>query len=120
MNRRPPKSSLFPYTTLFRSLGIARAPSVQQAVADVAGEKRRHTIDVRREDDRRIVERGDDVEPAVADRLAFDRVAEALELRRQPCAGGLLASRRRIDVDELACEGDEIQRIHVSSAVRAD
>src|SRR2546430_13613959 len=95
MNRRPPKSSLFPYTTLFRSLGIARAPSVQQAVADVAGEKRRHTIDVRREDDRRIVERGDDVEPAVANRLAVVGAAEALELRRPERKRTSLNSRHR-------------------------
>src|SRR3712207_7500626 len=36
MIRRPPRSTLFPYTTLFRSLGLLGADRL--AVVDVAGE----------------------------------------------------------------------------------
>src|SRR2546422_2391238 len=39
MIRRPPRSTLFPYTTLFRSLGVhgvARLPTVQDAVVGAA------------------------------------------------------------------------------------
>src|SRR5438067_13633678 len=35
MIRRPPRSTLFPYTTLFRSLGRLRAPKVFVNVTDV-------------------------------------------------------------------------------------
>src|SRR2546422_7131001 len=34
MIRRPPRSTLFPYTTLFRSLGLARPLQVLDAEAD--------------------------------------------------------------------------------------
>src|SRR5256885_12167583 len=36
MIRRPPRSTLFPYTTLFRSAGLLRAPSVGEFRIDVA------------------------------------------------------------------------------------
>src|SRR5438034_4839216 len=35
MIRRPPRSTLFPYTTLFRSIDLARVPPVEDASADV-------------------------------------------------------------------------------------
>src|SRR2546430_10121264 len=38
MIRRPPRSTLFPYTTLFRSLGVELAGSGQRAEGAAAGE----------------------------------------------------------------------------------
>src|SRR3712207_7639972 len=42
MIRRPPRSTLFPYTTLFRSRGLdgARAAEVQEAVRDLLAAER--------------------------------------------------------------------------------
>src|SRR3712207_7547651 len=37
MIRRPPRSTLFPYTTLFRSAGLAQVPDVLQEAAKVDG-----------------------------------------------------------------------------------
>src|SRR5258705_6839879 len=37
MIRRPPRSTLFPYTTLFRSYFIARSNAAQLGVTDAAG-----------------------------------------------------------------------------------
>src|SRR5256885_11716656 len=37
MIRRPPRSTLFPYTTLFRSLGDAALHTVRQQVGDESG-----------------------------------------------------------------------------------
>src|SRR3712207_9179587 len=51
MIRRPPRSTLFPYTTLFRSSGIASAPASgesRQTQAALATE-RRQLVDVERE-----------------------------------------------------------------------
>src|SRR2546422_8604768 len=53
MIRRPPRSTLFPYTTLFRSLGMDRVP--QRVVGEVAikaldrrvGRQRRDAVDRR-------------------------------------------------------------------------
>src|SRR2546430_8505444 len=49
MIRRPPKSTLFPYTTLFRSRVLARGPrrAAQRAGGD-AGPRRRGPRDARR------------------------------------------------------------------------
>src|SRR2546422_2844658 len=41
MIRRPPRSTLFPYTTLFRSLGVARVALERAAVEDGRGAGRR-------------------------------------------------------------------------------
>src|SRR3712207_7675142 len=37
MIRRPPRSTLFPYTTLFRSIGSGRVPLVYRRLAPVGG-----------------------------------------------------------------------------------
>src|SRR3712207_7746857 len=42
MIRRPPRSTLFPYTTLFRSPEEGRADGGQQAAEDVAGQGALH------------------------------------------------------------------------------
>src|SRR3989442_3195481 len=47
MIRRPPRSTLFPYTTLFRSLQPAPQRGLRQRVEDVDGEHR----DLRRPDE---------------------------------------------------------------------
>src|SRR5258708_13338632 len=44
MIRRPPRSTLFPYTTLFRSLGIAEAHGGQLRVDSQAGRGARFAI----------------------------------------------------------------------------
>src|SRR5256885_9408571 len=46
MIRRPPRSTLFPYTTLFRSGRVARRPG-EERVAGLVGDER-HTVVVRR------------------------------------------------------------------------
>src|SRR5260370_23742750 len=38
MIRRPPRSTLFPYTTLFRSVGVGGGPVAQSSVCPGAGE----------------------------------------------------------------------------------
>src|SRR5947207_10969747 len=51
MIRRPPRSTLFPYTTLFRSLGQGpRAQGAHSAVQVVHGDRRDPAADVRRGD----------------------------------------------------------------------
>src|SRR2546425_8663880 len=42
MIRRPPRSTLFPYTTLFRSRGAADPPRVREGPAAGASRARRH------------------------------------------------------------------------------
>src|SRR5256886_9384050 len=42
MIRRPPRSTLFPYTTLFRSVGVAQAPARSQVSGEVKAEVRIH------------------------------------------------------------------------------
>src|SRR3712207_8016757 len=50
MIRRPPRSTLFPYTTLFRSVGRRKLRADQQAVAvgqvapDLLGDERHHRM----------------------------------------------------------------------------
>src|SRR5687768_18253192 len=41
MIRRPPRSTLFPYTTLFRSLGLGRGDGEARAELEVAGVEQR-------------------------------------------------------------------------------
>ena len=81
------------------ALGVARSPAVQAAVAHRAGNVRRDAIEVRREHDDRLVERRDDVAPAVPDRLFLDVVAERAQPRGEPVSGRLFLARGRIDVD---------------------
>src|SRR3712207_6850919 len=44
MIRRPPRSTLFPYTTLFRSPGAGPVDPAQQRCADRQPERRRHLL----------------------------------------------------------------------------
>src|SRR3712207_9175359 len=56
MRRRPPRSTLFPYTTLFRSHGLdAEAPAVPPRASPAPGEAA-----VRREEERDEDDSGDD------------------------------------------------------------
>src|SRR3712207_8346542 len=76
MIRRPPRSTLFPYTTLFRSLGHAHEPAVEPGGRDAT------VPDLVRLDDR-VVE---PVEPAAG--LGRDRdQGGAAELGQQPLEG---------------------------------
>src|SRR3712207_6961812 len=52
MIRRPPRSTLFPYTTLFRSAEQQQRELIAVA-ADVAGEERRHRQQRQRQQDQR-------------------------------------------------------------------
>src|SRR5260370_27649363 len=47
MIRRPPRSTLFPYTTLFRSLGILRQQRLDDRDADAAADIARQAEDCR-------------------------------------------------------------------------
>src|SRR2546422_5050814 len=46
MIRRPPRSTLFPYTTLFRSHGRARRPTAHRRHAELRGEGARPVIPI--------------------------------------------------------------------------
>src|SRR3712207_7666775 len=60
MIRRPPRSTLFPYTTLFRSPSPGRCGPRRSARGAVPGfQERRHEIDRNREDDRRRLRRSE-------------------------------------------------------------
>src|SRR2546426_3851331 len=60
MIRRPPRSTLFPYTTLFRSLRLRHRPfqSEQQPVVELAG-----VVDAVLVEDQRLGERADLEQP---------------------------------------------------------
>src|SRR4029077_4325948 len=66
------------------SLGVAGAPAVQPIALDAAGEKRRHTIEVRGEHHRRRGDSGEKVEPLAVDRLFDDVEAVIAEESREP------------------------------------
>src|SRR3712207_7061353 len=75
MIRRPPRSTLFPYTTLFRSLVLGR-----RRVADRDGARRRGVLTQRR-DLHRLVREGqplDVAQPVGAVRLRADRKSTRL------------------------------------------
>src|SRR5205823_1406563 len=59
---------------------IARTATEQTFITQVAREERRHAVEVRRQDDARVIEPGVDVEPSVRDGLALDGVAELRQL----------------------------------------
>jgi hypothetical protein len=77
---------------------------VQQVAFDTTSEKRRHAVEVRREDDVRFASGGDDVEPsafaratvdkAVVERLLEHRIASLPEIRGQDAANFCFASGR--------------------------
>jgi len=100
-------------------LGVARAAAEQRGAAKVAREEWWNAVEMRREDDGRLIESCEHVESAVAHGLPLDGVPELRQPGRQPLACRLLPAGRGIDVDQLAREGDGRYRIHDSSAVRA-
>ena len=89
-------------------LRIARATANEPAILDPARKERRHTIEVRGEHHRRIVDRREDVGAAALDRLLGDVVAERAQTLREPAARVRLAAGRRIDVDERSRERDKV------------
>src|SRR3712207_9211029 len=99
MIRRPPRSTLFPYTTLFRSVGVADP----QALRGLLGDRARR-------------EHADDGEPAVADLDApADRRLLGEEARAQPAAddgdrhaAGEVHGREAAALRELQVEGVEV------------
>src|SRR3712207_8979687 len=62
MIRRPPRSTLFPYTTLFRSAGHVQQRGVPEPGQPVAVAERRPGVQ-RREDDQRVQDRVEQLEP---------------------------------------------------------
>jgi hypothetical protein len=68
-------------------------------------------VEVRGQDDDRLAVRCVHVEPAVADRLLDDVVAEASQQPRQPRSGLALAPGGRVDVNEFAGEANLGERI---------
>src|SRR2546430_7382030 len=56
MIRRPPRSTLFPYTTLFRSIAPLRLPHHAASVADPRDQRRRDALERHRHEDERSEE----------------------------------------------------------------
>src|SRR3712207_8435441 len=69
MIRRPPRSTLFPYTTLFRSLKLARDYDRYRTIAQ------RHGIEISK---RRVRHAMDHVERAAESRAGWDRKSTRL------------------------------------------
>src|SRR2546422_2851005 len=89
MIRRPPRSTLFPYTTLFRSLEDCAKRSVEEARRAGTGaalhrpERRRHPRS--------------SVGPAIAARLRRDGVESETVVEEMSLGGALLTLRARLD-----------------------
>ena len=90
------------------ALGVAGAAAVQAGALDPAREEGGNAVEVRGEDDRRWIERRDDIRSAAADFLFVDGPAEISQVGGKPDAAVGLAAGGRIDVDEAARERDEI------------
>ena len=71
-------------------------------------EERRDAVEVRRENNDRIVDGCEDVGAAARDFLLAHVVAERGEPRREPLAGLGLAACRRVDVDERSRESEDL------------
>src|SRR3712207_136609 len=96
MIRRPPRSTLFPYTTLFRSRADAR-PEQAQVVVDLRDRADRRARVARR----RLLVDGD------RRRQALDRVDVGLVHLLEELAG---VGRERLDVAPLALRVDRVER----------
>src|SRR2546430_3492264 len=85
MIRRPPRSTLFPYTTLFRSMAAAVAHGLRNPLASLraAAQLARHRVEspVAREQLNAIVEQVDRLDLRIAHLLAFSRPASFHPLR---------------------------------------
>jgi hypothetical protein len=90
------------------TLGIAGAAPVQPPIRDAARDEWGYAVEVRREHDRRFIERGEDVEAAALDRHLANRVAESAQPVSEPDSGRVLAAGRGIDVDQRAREDDRL------------
>src|SRR5256885_4281609 len=76
MIRQPPRSTLFPYTTLFRSEQVAHAPQLRRERGGVAhGEPARH----------RLARRHGEVSHAVGEDAATPRSEEHTSELQSPC-----------------------------------
>ncbi len=87
---------------------IAGAAPNQAAILDAAGKERRHAIEVRREDNARLVEHRQDVGAAALDALFDDVVTEPAQPLGQPRPRFRLPPRRRVDVDECPREREDV------------
>src|SRR6266511_204044 len=99
-------------------LGIACAAPVEQVTFLAARKKRRHAVEVRREDHTRLARRGDHVRAAIGQRLLEDGIAARPQKRGEHRCHFGFTPRRGIDIDQLPGKRDQIYRIHVSSSVR--
>ena len=87
---------------------VTRATANEAAVLDAAREKRRHAIEVRREDHVRLVESGEDVGASSLDTLLDDVVAKRTKTCRQPFRRFPFTASRRVDVDERSREREDV------------
>src|SRR5258706_11166899 len=102
MIRRPPRSTLFPYTTLFRSLGTAQSPTIPEKARSVLekncvschGSEQASGLDLReRESTLKGGKRGPAAIPGQADQsLLYQAAAHLGELRMPPGSKAPLAS----------------------------
>ena len=92
-------------------------PTPEQLVAfDPAGKERRHAVEMSGENHggAAAFARADlrnHVEAGVVDALLVNRPAAAAEIIRQPSAALAFAAGRRIDVDQSACETNDIDQV---------
>ena len=101
------------------ALRIARAAAIEHAVLDAARKERRHAVEVRREHDLRLADRGDDVDPRLSgsgigdrvgqgiQRLLEDRIARLAKEIREPCSRPLLHSRSSIRCRSAVARADD-------------
>src|SRR5438105_6278173 len=68
MTRPPPRSTLFPYTTLFRSTGVTTSDIVKQIRCETRDGARKIILDLLK----RVAARGDSFAQALADRYTAD------------------------------------------------
>src|SRR3712207_9259368 len=97
MIRRPPRSTLFPYTTLFRSLAVGGL-----------GRHRRRTVD---EDRRRLLRGGRDVRDGLGQRQEQQRQQQELE-EQQQVPPELLE--RRVDLEVLDRKSTRLNSSHAN------
>src|SRR5256885_9180151 len=92
MIRRPPRSTLFPYTTLFRSAGWLRRASNRQ------GSRCLSSVD-RSDEIRRALPPSERQDPALSDRCALRRVVE----ERAECPRPVLRSEEHTSELQSPC-----------------
>ena len=90
------------------TLGVTRATSIDHALVFATACKRRHAIEVSRQDDLRSVERRDQIETTVIDRLLADVVSGSSQVICQPRADLGLAAGCGIDIDQRPRQRDDV------------